>query len=199
DTGFHPRFPGVMVGRPEPIEESPPDRTRPAGESRCPMPDWTSAPPSRRCMTLPATGSPPLTLWLAQAREGDVVAADAVLSAVYGPLKQLAHARLRRAGGGAFQTTELVHDAWLKLAGNQALAPVDRNHRMALAAQAMRQILVDHARQQMTEKHGAGAYRLTLTEAIPAAESAPLEVLQLDDLLRSLQALDPRAARMVEL
>lgn len=150
-------------------------------------------------MTLPATGSPPLTLWLAQAREGDAVAADAVLSAVYGPLKQLAHARLRRAGGGAFQTTELVHDAWLKLAGNQALAPVDRNHLMALAAQAMRQILVDHARQQMTEKHGAGAYRLTLTEAIPAAEAAPLEVLQLDDLLRSLHALDPRAARMVEL
>lgn len=143
--------------------------------------------------------NPPLTLWLAQAREGDRGAADAVLAALYAQLKQLAHARLMRAGRDGFQTTELVHDAWLKLAGNQALAPNDRRHLMALAAQAMRQILIDHIRQKQTDKHGGQWRALTLTERIPSPDAAQIEVLRLDGLLQSLQRFDPRAARLVEL
>ncbi|MBB6064554.1 ECF-type sigma factor [Pseudoxanthomonas broegbernensis] len=150
-------------------------------------------------MTLPAPENPTLTLWLAQARDGDPAAADAALTAVYAQLKQLARARLRHAHRDAFQTTELVHDAWLKLAGNQALAPNDRRHLMGLAAQAMRQILVDHVRRQQAEKHGGGLHRLTLTDCIPSRDAAQVEVLRLDELLQTLHRLDPRAARMLEL
>lgn len=150
-------------------------------------------------MTLPAPENLPLTHWLTQARDGDITAADAVLAAVYAQLKQLARARLRRGHRQAFQTTELVHDAWLKLAGNQALSPKDRQHLMALAAQAMRQILVDHVRQRQTEKHGGQWQQLTLTERVPSGDAAQIEVVRLDELLQSLQRFDPRAARMVEL
>lgn len=149
-------------------------------------------------MTLPAPESLPLTHWLAQTRDGDMTAPDALLAAVYTQLKQLARARLRRGHRQALQTTELVHDAWLKLAGNQALSPKDRQHLMALAAQAMRQILVDHARQRQTEKHGGQWQQFTLTD-VPSADAAQIEVVRLDELLQSLQRFDSRAARMVEL
>lgn len=150
-------------------------------------------------MTSPVPDNPPLTLWLARARQGDAAAADAVLAAVYAPLKQLAHARLRHGHRDAFQTTELVHDAWLKLAGNRELAPNDRRHLMGLAARAMRQILIDHVRQRQSVKHGGQEQRVTLTGSIASADAAQIEVLRLDELLRALQAFDPRAARMVEL
>lgn len=150
-------------------------------------------------MTLPASQDPPLTLWLAQANAGDVAAADAVTEVVYSQLQRLARNRLKRGYRDAFQTTELVHEAWLKLAGNQSLAPKDRQHLMGLAAQAMRQILVDHVRRRQTEKHGGHWHRLTLTEHIPSTGAAQIEVLRLDELLQSLHSFDSRAARMVEL
>jgi len=96
-------------------------------------------------------------------------------------------------------TRQLFQVIELKLAGNQALSPKDRQHLMALAAQAMRQILVDHVRQRRTEKHGGQWQRLTLTESVPSGDAAHVEVACLDELLQSLQQFDPRAARMVEL
>ncbi|QDW66389.1 sigma-70 family RNA polymerase sigma factor [Luteimonas granuli] len=155
--------------------------------------------PHARLAAMSAQENPALTLLLAQARGGDAAAGEAVLAAVYGPLKQLARARLRGGGREAFQTTELVHDAWLKLAGNQVLAPNDRRHLMGLAATAMRQILIDHMRQRQTEKHGGQWQRMTLTDCLASDDAAEIEVLRLDELLRSLRLLDPRAARMVEL
>lgn len=150
-------------------------------------------------MTLPAPENPSLTLWLARANAGDGSLTDAVTATVYSQLQRLARARLKRGFRDAFQTTELVHEAWLKLVGNQSLAPKDRQHLMGLAAQAMRQILVDHVRQRQTEKHGGQWHRLTLTERLPSTGAAQIEVLRLDELLRSLHSFDPRAARVVEL
>lgn len=151
-------------------------------------------------MTSPAPENlPSTTLWLAQTSEGNRADDDAALAALYTQLKQLARARLKRGCRDAFQTTELVHNAWLKLAGNQALSPNDHQHLMALAAQAMRQILVDHVRQKQTEKHGGQWRQLTLTERVPSADAAQIEVLRVDELLQSLHQFDPRASRMVEL
>lgn len=144
------------------------------------------------------SGHPPVTQWLAQARDGDARARDAAFAAVYDELRRAARAQLRRASG-ALDTTVLVHEAYLKLAGGQALAPNDRQHLLALSARAMRQVLVDHARNVHALKRGAGRDAVTLTARIGADAPELVEVLQLDALLTALQRADPRAARIVEL
>ena len=147
----------------------------------------------------PDTGSgADVTLLLARARAGDAAALSAAYSAIYDELKRAARQQLRRMGDD-FQTTALVHEAWLKLAGGAQLAAVDRNHLLALSARAMRQVLVDDARARKADKRGGGQEALTLTARMDAGERAALEVLVLDDLLKRLHALDERAAQVVEL
>ena len=140
----------------------------------------------------------PVTQWLARARDGDARALGAGFACVYDELKLAARAQLRR-NRGAFETTVLVHEAYLKLVGSQALAPNDRHHLLALSARAMRQVLVDHARNVHALKRGAGQEAVTLTARIGAEERAAVEVLQLDELLGALHKADPRAAQIVEL
>lgn len=144
------------------------------------------------------TGHAPVTELLARSRNGDIGARDAAYAAVYEQLKVAAHKQLRGQRQG-FQTTGLVHEAWLKLAGNAALAPSDRNHLMALSTRAMRHVLVDHARQVHADKRGGGAQALTLTTSGIAQPQAEVEVLALHGLLEELQDFDPRAAQIVEL
>ena len=139
-----------------------------------------------------------VTVLLARARAGDGAALDAAYSAVYDELKRAARLQLRRMRDD-FQTTALVHEAYLKLAGNAPLAAVDRNHLLALSARAMRQVLVDDARARKADKRGGGQDALTLTSALGSSEAAAVEVLALDELLASLQKLDARAAQIVEL
>lgn len=141
--------------------------------------------------------SPEVTVLLARARAGDAQALGAAYAAVYDQLKRAARAQLRRSRD-QFQTTALVHEAYLKLGGMQ-LTAVDRNHLLALSARAMRQVLVDDARARKADKRGGGREALTLTAGIDAGERAAVEVLALDELLRSLHAADERAARIVEL
>lgn len=140
----------------------------------------------------------PVTQLLARSRDGDPAAGDAAYAAVYDQLKRIAQRQLRSQRQG-FQTTALVHEAWLKLAGNTALAPSDRHHLMALSTRAMRHVLVDHARQVQAGKRGGGAPALTLTAAGIVQPQADVEVLDLHDLLEELQGFDPRAAQIVEL
>lgn len=141
--------------------------------------------------------SAPVTEWLARSRAGDVHARDEAYAAMYEQLKLAAHRQLR-GRGQALQTTALVHEAWLKLAGNAALAPADRNHLMALSTRAMRQVLVDHARHMQADKRDGAVEPLTLAAGI-AQPQAEVEVLALHDLLEELQGFDPRAAQIVEL
>jgi RNA polymerase sigma factor (TIGR02999 family) len=143
-------------------------------------------------------GHAPVTELLARSRNGDAAARDAAYTAVYEQLKQAAHKQLR-GQRHALQTTALVHEAWLRLAGNADLAPVDRNHLMALSTHAMRHVLVDHARQVQAAKRGGGEQALTLTASGIAAPQAEVEVLALHGLLEALQGFDPRAAQIVEL
>ncbi len=139
-----------------------------------------------------------VTHLLARARAGDNSALSAAYTAIYDELKRAARQQLRRMRDD-FQTTALVHEAYMKLAGGAQLAAVDRNHLLALSARAMRQVLVDDARARKADKRGGGQEALTLTARLDAGERAVLEVLELDDLLKRLHALDERAAQVVEL
>ena len=125
---------------------------------------------------------------------------DAAFAGVYEELKRAAHLQLRR-GRNTINTTALVHEAWMKLAVGDSLSVADRNHLLALSARAMRQVLVDHARNAQARKRGDGLQAVTLTANIGMGEesAAVVEVLALDQMLGTLQKLDPRAAQIVEL
>jgi RNA polymerase sigma factor (TIGR02999 family) len=146
----------------------------------------------------PAPDQPEVTALLARARAGDRPALDAAYAAVYAELKRAARAQLRRARG-QFQTTALVNEAYLKLAGAAQLSATDRDHLLALSARAMRQVLVDDARARKSEKRGGGREPVTLTAVADAGDRAAIEVLALDELLESLHKADERAAQIVEL
>ena len=147
--------------------------------------------------TVQASSPAEVTVLLARARAGDAQALGAAYAAVYEELKRAARAPLRRMRDN-FQTTALVHEAYLKLGGGQ-LAAQDRNHLLALSARAMRQVLVDDARARKADKRGGGQDALTLTASLGGVEKVAVDVLALDELLASLHTLDERAAQIVEL
>lgn len=150
----------------------------------------------------PAPPQADVTVLLAQARAGNGNALNTAYAAIYDELKRAARSQLRRMND-SFQTTALVHEAYLKLAGGAPLAAMDRNHLLALSARAMRQVLVDDARARKADKRGGGQDALTLTASlgigISSGDAAAVEVLALDELLASLHKLDERAAQIVEL
>ncbi len=141
------------------------------------------------------------TTLLRELRGGQESARGALLEGLYAELRALAGAMLRgRNEGQTLQPTALVHEAWLKLGAGKELQVNDRAHFMAIAATAMRQILVDHARARQALKRGGGARRMSLEDLdATSGEAAPDQVLAVDECLRQLEALDPRQARVVEM
>lgn len=135
---------------------------------------------------------------LAASRRGDAAALAEAFEAAYAELRRLARAQLRRLRPGrTLTTTALVHEAFVKL----VRAPVhtaDQVHFFSLAARAMRQILVDYARQRGASKRGAHLRPETLEEGALAAETLAEELLALDDALTRLHAVDERLAQVVE-
>jgi RNA polymerase sigma factor (TIGR02999 family) len=132
---------------------------------------------------------------------GDAGASEALVPLVYAELRRQAHLVLRREGEGhTLQATALVHEAWLRLDGQHDARWESRTHFLAIAAQTMRRVLVDHARTRRALKRGGGGTQVTLSAA-DAAVAAPddVDVLALDDALARLAILDPRKARLVEL
>jgi RNA polymerase sigma factor (TIGR02999 family) len=97
------------------------------------------------------------------------------------------------------QATAIVHELYLKLFGDELVEWQDRAHFFAVAAQQIRRLLIDHARVKHAEKRGGGRMRLSLTEINGLAAPADEDLLELDEALSRLQALDPRAAGIVEL
>lgn len=143
----------------------------------------------------------PLTELLQRSADGDPAARERAWAQVHGQLQSLARSRLAREAPVTCQPTELVHEAFLKLAGHSPTLR-DRNHFLALAAVAMRQVLVDQARSRKRQKRGDGARALTLdtraAEGHPAT-SDPIDVLDLHAAIDELAEVDPRKSEAVVL
>jgi len=147
--------------------------------------------------TLPAEVAQLLIAW----REGDVQAPGALFTVLYQELHALAHAQLRRRGRQqSLATTGLVHEAYLKLANQSHLHLRDRGHFLSLAARAMRQVVVDHARRRAAGKRGGDAFPVdVLDERKLAADTPTVDILALDEALCRLESLEPRLSRIVEM
>lgn len=125
---------------------------------------------------------------------------ESLFGMVYGELRRLANGMLRsQRAGHTLQPTALVNEAYMKLASADKDGSLDRGQVMALAATAMRQILVDHARGRKRQKRGGDWRRITLTDPTRPDAAQPLDMLILDDALTRLAALSERKARVVEL
>jgi RNA polymerase sigma-70 factor (ECF subfamily) len=101
--------------------------------------------------------------------------------------------------GQTIQPTELVHEAYLRLVGQDRIEWQGRTHFVAMAATSMRRILVDRARKKLAEKHGGGAEKIELEEALVFSPQKSKDLVALDDALKILEALSPRQAKVVEL
>jgi RNA polymerase sigma factor (TIGR02999 family) len=131
--------------------------------------------------------------------EGDESALSSLIAMVYGQLKRLAHQQLGRLHPGqTLSTTALVHEAYVKL-GNLAQVPwQSRSHFFAIAARAMRLVIVDYARQRCARKRGAGLPHISLNQADIATANSVESVLLIDQALRTLAATHLRLVRVVE-
>ncbi len=145
-----------------------------------------------------------VTRILAELNQGDGSATDRLLPLVYDELRALAGGYFaRRQAGHTLQPTALVHEAYLKLAGSEGHWQ-NRAHFMAVAAKAMRQILMNHARDKAAMKRGGGAAKITIIEAVtPASDGSDadrqLDLIALDEALTKLAAASERQARITEL
>lgn len=141
-----------------------------------------------------------VTLLLQGWRNGDRKALDALLPLVYKELHRLAHFQLRKERPDhTLQSAALVHEAYLRLLGLKAPQWESRTHFFAIAAQLMRQILVDYARRHGAAKRGGGGCKLTLQEATALSRQKDVDVVSLDDALDALAKIDPRQSKVVEL
>jgi RNA polymerase sigma factor (TIGR02999 family) len=141
-----------------------------------------------------------LTGLLQAAQEGDRAALDALLPVVYDELRRLAASRLRRERGGhTLQPTALAHEAWMQLVDAPRVQWRGRGQFLAVAARAMRQILVNHARRRGARKRGGDLERITLADRAAAFGQPQLDLVALDEALEALGAIDERKVRVVEL
>ncbi|HPF73473.1 MAG: sigma-70 family RNA polymerase sigma factor [Rhodanobacteraceae bacterium] len=138
-----------------------------------------------------------VTRLLDAARLGDEDAWGRLLDLVYPELKRLARSARFGRGDGTLDTTALVHECYLKLAQAEG-APRDRGHLLSLAVRIMRQLLVDHARERMALKRGGDAIAVTFDEQQLPDDSPFLQLLEIDQALERLAAVEPRQARVFE-
>jgi RNA polymerase sigma factor (TIGR02999 family) len=142
-----------------------------------------------------------VTRLLARLETGDRSAADRLTPLVYDELRRLAqHCLQRETPGHTLQATALVHEAYLRLAGQRGAAWQNQAQFFAVAATMIRRILVDHARARAAAKRGGGDRRLTLQQSVALdAGAEPVDLLDLHDALTDLHTLNERRARVVEL
>ena len=141
-----------------------------------------------------------VTRILEQLKKGDRHAADKLLTAVYQELRRLAARRLaQERPGQTLQATALVHEAYLRLVGDERAHWENRGHFFAAAAEAMRRILVEAARRTARLKHGGGRQRYDFDEADAIVLPDSTDLVALDEALEKLSREDPVKARLVEL
>ena len=133
-------------------------------------------------------------------RDGDRKALDALLPLVYKELRRLAHFQLRNERPDhTLQSAALVNEAYLRLVGASPPMWESRTHFFAIAAQLMRQILVDYARRHRAAKRGGSVCKVSVEEAMMAPQEKDVDVIALNDALEELARIDPRQSRVVEL
>lgn len=139
-----------------------------------------------------------ITSLLAELRDGRREALDELYPRVYEQLREIGRRQLARRGGDSLLgTTALVNELYLRLIEQTHVEWRDRGHFFAVSAMAMRQILVDRARERVASKRGGGRQRTTLAD-VASADVQAEEVLAIDDALSRLSTLDARLARVVE-
>jgi RNA polymerase sigma factor (TIGR02999 family) len=133
-------------------------------------------------------------------RDGDSKALDRLIPLIYADLRRVAARFMHREHDcGTLQATALLHEAYLRLAKEQDRSWENRSHFLGVAAQIMRNILVDHARAASRLKRGGGLKPIALDAAAPVRFNSPEELLALDQALDRLAKIDPRAGHIVEL
>jgi RNA polymerase sigma factor (TIGR02999 family) len=141
-----------------------------------------------------------VTQLLVALSEGRDEALDDLFPLIYEELREVAHLQLRRQRPGhTLNTTALVHEAYFKLVGNSEVAWQNRSHFLAVAARAMRQVLINYARQRMAQKRGGGADHVTFEDEQIHLPTRPDVLLDLDEALQRLEAMDARQSKVVEL
>ena len=151
-------------------------------------------------MTTPSSTRQEVTQLLGDWSGGDEGALEKLIPLVQPELHRLAHYYMRRERAGhTLQTTALLNEAYLQLTDKTQPQWQNRTHFMAVAAQLMRRIMVDHARARHALKRGGAAQRVTLDEAALVTETRAPELLALDEALENLAAFDPRMSKIVEM
>src|SRR6266704_3252609 len=151
-------------------------------------------------MTTPPSTRQEVTQLLGDWSSGDERALEKLFPLVQPELHRLAHHYMsRERAGHTLQTTAILNEAYLRLVDDTKLVWQGRSHFIAAAAQLMRRIMVDHARERQALKRGGGAIRVTLDEAALVTETRSEELLALDEALDNLAAQDPRMSKIVEM
>jgi RNA polymerase sigma factor (TIGR02999 family) len=141
-----------------------------------------------------------LTELLTEWSKGKQQAGNQLIEAVYDHLRRLASRYLRlESPGNLMDTTALVHELYMKLCSSGSVQWQDRGHFFAVAARQLRRILVDYARSERSEKRGGKFFRVSLSAASNLASPVTMDILEIDEALQELEALDRRAAAAIEL
>lgn len=137
---------------------------------------------------------------LSELTRGDVAAAERLMPVVYEELRVLARRYMaREQPSHTLQTTALIHEAYLRLTGDNEVSFESRTHFFRVAARAMRHVLIDYARQKKGPKRGGGAYRQPFDDDAVAINDTTVDLLELEDALEKLAEVDPQLAEIVEL
>lgn len=141
-----------------------------------------------------------ISLLLDRWNHGDTHALEQLMPLVYDELRKMARGALhRRPGDRSMQTSDLLHETYIKLAGRADRQWKNRAHFFGVAATAMRHILVDYARAKIAQKRGGLQERRSLTDSVADTSAQSMQVVALEDALKQLAALDERKCRIVEL
>jgi RNA polymerase sigma factor (TIGR02999 family) len=141
-----------------------------------------------------------LTALFSAAGDGDRAAMDRLMAVMYESLKGLAHARLQRSPRIApLDTTELVHEAYLRFLKAGRLAATDREHFLAYSARVMRSIIVDFVRMRRAGRRGGGQIDLTLETGVGPPDAGEEEIVRVNDALEELAQAEPRLVQVVEM
>jgi len=151
-------------------------------------------------MPVPQVAPHEVTQLLLDWGNGDKSALDKLMPLVYGELRRLARRHLNRERPGqTLQTTDLIHETYLKLVNQDRVKWQNRAQFFGVSAQLMRRILVDRARKKNRMKRGGGVPALALDESVVASQTSPLDLVAFDEALTKLAGIDQRKAQVVEL